>query len=128
MKEITINMKTYPSMAAACKELNLSWHLVSKEIRSRSAILSNTVVIDLEDYKSNEKRINREPLPQSWLDALEEDRIYTLEETSDKMFELGITKTRTTRSNIQQMEKEAIKKLKNILKDDEDVLLFLGLL
>ena len=87
MKEITINMKTYPSMAAACKELNLSWHLLSKE-----------------------------------------DRIYTLEETSDKMFELGITKTRTTRSNIQQIEKAAIKKLKNILKDDEDVLLFLGLM
>ena len=99
MKEITINMKTYPSMAAACKELNLSWHLLSKE-----------------------------PLPQSWLDSLEEDRIYTLEETSDKMFELGITKTRTTRSNIQQIEKAAIKKLKNILKDDEDVLLFLGLM
>ena len=124
MKEITINMKTYPSMSAACKELNLSWHLLSKHVRNTNI----SVIENLKDYKSNEKRKNREPLPQSWLDALEEDRIYTLEETSDKMFELGITKTRTTRSNIQQMEKEAIKKLKEILKDDEDVLLFLGLL
>ena len=127
MKEITINMKTYPSMAAACKELNLSWHLLSKEIRSRNPEWGK-VVVDLEEFKSKKNRTDREPLSQSWLDSLEEDRIYTLEETSDKMFELGITKTRTTRSNIQQIEKAAIKKLKNILKDDEDVLLFLGLL
>jgi len=125
MKEVTINMKIYPSMAAACKELNLSWHLLSKEIRNRPGM---SAVIDLEEFKSKKNRTDREPLPQSWLDSLEEDRRYTLEEVSDKLFNLGITKTRTTRSNIQQIEKEAIKKLKNILKDDEDVLLFLGLM
>jgi len=124
MREVTINMKTYPSMAAACKELNLSWHLLSKYIRTNNT----SVVESIEDYKSSKNRTDREPLPQSWLDSLEEDRRYTLEEVSDKLFNLGITKTRTTRSNIQQIEKAAIKKLKNILKDDEDVLLFLGLM
>ena len=124
MKEVTINNKTYPSMTEACKELNLSWHLLSKYVRNNNT----SVNINLEDFKSKKKSNNRKQLPQSWLDSLEEDRIYTLDEVSDKMFELGVTRTRTTRSNILQIQKEAINKLKEILKDDEDVLLFLGLL
>ena len=52
MRQITIDNITYPSMAAACKELNLSWHLVSKEIRNRPGM---SAVIDLEEYSANRK-------------------------------------------------------------------------
>lgn len=125
--KVTINNKEYNSIVEATKALDLNYGRTRKHFYTNKEL---TITEENKDYFHGSRKKLRigSSMPQSWLDRIEPGKKCTFGEVSKIFYELGITPSVTTKSNIQQLEKKALQNLRKVLEEDKDVLIYLNLL